>query len=178
IQVALGRSARPLAGYLPPGAWAARDVPRPFDPARAKRLFAQLGAVDPALTLLVPDLPGGPDAARLAEALRASLQAVGFRPPGRVEPADAALRATRRGEAEIGLIPAELELDDPHVLLRPLLASDTTAAGNATNLAFFRSPIVDGMLGRASQLGFRPERLRLYQRLQAYLAEEVPYVPL
>jgi hypothetical protein len=34
------------------------------------------------------------------------------------------------------------------------------------------------MLGRASQLGFRPERLRLYQRLQAYLAEEVPYVPL
>ncbi|MGH7265947.1 MAG: ABC transporter substrate-binding protein, partial [Candidatus Rokuibacteriota bacterium] len=30
---ALGRVARPLAGYLPPGAWAARDVPRlPFEP--------------------------------------------------------------------------------------------------------------------------------------------------
>jgi ABC-type transport system substrate-binding protein len=34
------------------------------------------------------------------------------------------------------------------------------------------------MLVRASQLGFRPERFRLYQRLQALLAEEVPYVPL
>src|SRR5262249_41681445 len=40
------------------------------------------------------------------------------------------------------------------------------------------SPLVDGMLGRASQLGFRPERLRLYQRLQTYLGEEVPYLPL
>jgi ABC-type transport system substrate-binding protein len=178
VQAALGKNARPLTGYLPPGAWAARDVPRPFDPGRARRLFAQLGAVDPALTLLVPDLPGGPDAARLAEALRASLEAVGFRPRVRVEPADAALAAMRRGEAELGVISAELPLDDPHVLLRPLLASDATAAGNATNLAFFRSPLVDGMLGRASQLGFRPERLRLYQRLQTYLAEEVPYVPL
>ena len=34
------------------------------------------------------------------------------------------------------------------------------------------------MLTRAGQLGFRPERLRLYQRLQTLLAEELPYVPL
>ena len=34
------------------------------------------------------------------------------------------------------------------------------------------------MLSRAGQLGFRPERFRLYQRLQALLAEELPYVPL
>jgi hypothetical protein len=38
--------------------------------------------------------------------------------------------------------------------------------------------LIDGMLVRGSQLGFRPERFRLYQRLQALLAEEVPYVPL
>ena len=178
IQAALGRSTRPLAAYLPPGAWAARDLPRSFDLGRAKTLLAQLGAVDPALTLLVPDVPGGPDAARLAEALRASLVAAGFRPRVRTEPAETALTVMRRGEADLGLVQAELEVDDPHVLLRPLLASDTGTGVSATNLAFFRSPLVDGMLGRASQLGFRPERLRLYQRLQAYLAEEVPYVPL
>ena len=34
------------------------------------------------------------------------------------------------------------------------------------------------MLLRAGQLGFRPERFRLYQRLQGLLAEELPYVPL
>ena len=46
------------------------------------------------------------------------------------------------------------------------------------HVAFFRSPIADGILVRASQLGFRPERLRLYQRLQAHVAEEIPYVPI
>jgi hypothetical protein len=34
------------------------------------------------------------------------------------------------------------------------------------------------MLARASQLGFRPERLRLYHRLMGLLGEELPYVPL
>ncbi len=34
------------------------------------------------------------------------------------------------------------------------------------------------MLARASQLAFRPERLRLYQRAQAILAEDVPWLPI
>jgi ABC-type transport system substrate-binding protein len=31
---------------------------------------------------------------------------------------------------------------------------------------------------RASQLAFRPERLRLYHRAQAILADELPWIPL
>jgi peptide/nickel transport system substrate-binding protein len=178
LQQALGWTARPLAQYLPPGAWAVREVPRSFDLGRARKLLAQLGAADLGLTLMVPDLTGGPEGARLAEALRASLAAAGFRPRVRIEPADAAAAALRRGESDLGVIETRLEVDDPHILLRPLLASDAATPGSATNVAFLRSPLVDGMLGRASQLGFRPERLRLYQRLQAHLAEEVPYLPL
>ena len=34
------------------------------------------------------------------------------------------------------------------------------------------------MLIRASQLSSRPERQRLYQRAQAVLAEEMPWLPL
>jgi hypothetical protein len=34
------------------------------------------------------------------------------------------------------------------------------------------------MLVRARQLGFRPERFRLYQRLQGLLGEEFPYISL
>jgi ABC-type transport system substrate-binding protein len=71
-----------------------------------------------------------------------------------------------------------LTANDPHFFLGPLLSSDGAVVGRATNIAFFRSPLVDGMLARASQLGFRPERFRLYQRLQGLLGEEVPYVPL
>jgi ABC-type transport system substrate-binding protein len=177
LQVALGRGARLLSQYLPPGAWAAREVPRPFDPGRAKKLLAQLGTADLGLTLVVPDLGGGLEGARLADALRAALAAVGFRPRVRVEPVEAAAALLRRGEADLGLFETRLEVDDPHFFLRPLLASDAATPGSATNVAFLRSPLVDGMLGRASQLGFRPERLRLYQRLQAHVAEEGPYQP-
>ena len=69
-------------------------------------------------------------------------------------------------------------MNDPDLFLRRLLGTDGATPGTATNVAFFRSPLVDGMLSRAGQLGFRPERLRIYQRLQALLAEELPYVPL
>jgi ABC-type transport system substrate-binding protein len=69
-------------------------------------------------------------------------------------------------------------VNDPDVFFRRLLGTDGATPGAATNVAFFRSPLVDGMLSRAGQLGFRPERLRLYQRLQTLLAEELPYVPL
>jgi ABC-type transport system substrate-binding protein len=83
----------------------------------------------------------------------------------------------REGDTELALFEATLTANDPHFFLGPLLSSDGAVVGRATNIAFFRSPLVDGMLLRASQLGFRPERLRLYQRLQAHVAEEVPYLP-
>ena len=40
------------------------------------------------------------------------------------------------------------------------------------------SDLQHGLLIRASQVSFRPERQRLYGRAQAMLAEEVPWVPL
>jgi peptide/nickel transport system substrate-binding protein len=179
LQPALGRWAVPHAGWLPPGAWAARDAGLlPFDPARARRLLAQVAPLDPTLTLLASDQVSGPEAAGITEAIRLSLSAVGFRTRVRLESPDAAGAAARQGTAELTLHEEMLEVNDPDVFLRPLLATDGTTLGSATNVAFLRSPLIDGMLVRGSQLGFRPERLRLYQRLQGLLAEEVPYVPL
>ncbi len=179
IQPALGRWAAPHAGWLPPGTWAARDAgPLPFDLARARRLLAQVAPLDPTLTLLASDQVSGPEAAGIAEAIRLSLGAAGFRARVRLESPDAAGAAARQGTAELTLHEELLEVNDPDIFLRPLLATDGTTLGSATNVAFLRSPLIDGMLLRGSQLGFRPERFRLYQRLQALLAEEVPYVPL
>ena len=47
-----------------------------------------------------------------------------------------------------------------------------------SNLSFHRSLRLDDVLIRASQLSFRAERQRLYQRAQAMLADEVPWIPL
>jgi peptide/nickel transport system substrate-binding protein len=179
VRPALGRWAAPYAGWLPPGAWAGRDAGTlPFDPARARRLLAQAAPVDPTLTLLASDRVSGPEAAGIADAIRLSLGAASFRVRVRLESPDAAESAARQGAAELTLHEETLEVNDPDVFLRRLLATDGAALGSATNVAFLRSPLVDGMLVRASQLGFRPERFRLYQRLQALLAEELPYVPL
>ncbi len=179
VRPALGRWAAPHAGWLPPGAWAARDAgPLPFDLARARRLLAQVAPLDPTLTLLASDQVSGPEAAGIADAIRLSLGAAGFRTRVRLEPPDAAEAAARQGTAELTLHEELLEVNDPDLFLRPILATDGTTLGSATNVAFLRSPLVDGMLVRASQLGFRPERFRLYQRLQGLLADELPYVPL
>ena len=179
IRPALGRWAAPHEGWLPPGAWAARDAgPPPFDPARARRLLAQVAPIDPTLTLLASDQVSGPEAASIADAVRLSLGAAGFPVQVRLEPPDAAEHAARQGAAELTLHEETLEVNDPDVFLRRLVATDGATPGSATNVAFLRSALVDGMIVRASQLGFRPERFRLYQRLQGLLAEELPYVPL
>jgi peptide/nickel transport system substrate-binding protein len=179
LRPALGQWAVLHAGWLPPGAWAAREGGGLlFDPARARRLLGQVAPSDPTLTLLASEQMSGPEAAGIAEALRLALGAAGFRVRVRLEPPDAAEIAARQGVAELTLYEGTLEVNDPDVFLRRLLATDGAMLGSATNIAFLRSPLVDGMLVRASQLGFRPERFRLYQRLQALLAEEVPYVPL
>jgi peptide/nickel transport system substrate-binding protein len=176
IRPALGQWAAPHGGWLPPGAWAAREGGAvPFDPARARRLLAQIGSTDPTLTVLASDRP---EAAAIAEAIRQSLSVVGFRVRVRLEPAETVESGARQGVAEVIVHEATLDMNDPDVFFRRLLATDAATVGSATNVAFFRSPLVDGMLVRASQLGFRPERFRLYQRLQVHLADEVPYVPL
>jgi hypothetical protein len=45
-------------------------------------------------------------------------------------------------------------------------------------VAFYRNGLVDGLLLRGGQFAFRPERVRLYQRLQSHLSEDLPYIPL
>jgi peptide/nickel transport system substrate-binding protein len=178
LRPALGQWAAPHAAWLPPGAWAARDATLFFDPTRARRLLAQVAPVDPTLTLLASEQASGPETAGIADAIRLSLGAAGFRVQVRLEPPDAAEAAARQGAAELTLHEETLEVNDPDIFLRRLLATDGATPGSATNVAFLRSPLVDGMLSRAGQLGFRPERFRLYQRLQGLLGEEMPYVPL
>ena len=164
---------------LPPGTWAARDTaPAPHDPVRARRLLEDARIGSPTLTLLIPGDRPGLDRERLAEAIRISLAVSGLQVRVRSEAGEAYLRAVRQGEGELAFHETALEINDPHFALAPLLGSTAAVRGIATNVAFYRSALVDSILKRASQLSFRLERLRLYQRLQALAAEELPYIPL
>ncbi|MBI2555327.1 MAG: hypothetical protein HYV92_13130 [Candidatus Rokubacteria bacterium] len=182
IAVAVERVAVPLQSFLPPGVWGRREGSPILtaDPAGAERLLAEAKApagLSP--TLLVSDAPGAVDQAQLAEALRVSLTAAGIALQVRTENPQVTAQLSQFGDHEMVLTEAQVAGGDPHLFLYPLSTSEGAAKGpHARNLSFYRNPRVDDLLIRASQLAFRPERLRLYQRAQAILADELPWIPL
>jgi peptide/nickel transport system substrate-binding protein len=182
ISLAVAGAAVPLQGFLPAGAWARRDGPAIMDAnvERAKRLFAEAGLRRELSPILVaPDGDKRPEVARLAEAIRASLAAADLAVTVQEEAADAAPSLVQSGEHGMALLEAGVEAGDPHLLLYPLSTSEGAVKGpQASNLSFYRNKRLDDLLIRASQLSFRPERLRLYVRAQAMLAEELPWIPL
>jgi len=102
--------------------------------------------------------------------------------PARIEELDVLIRkAAEKGRLirENLALRARVEGGDPQLFLYPLSTSEAAVRGPAAvNLSFYRNQRLDDLLVRASQLGFRPERLRLYQRAQALLADELPWIPL
>ena len=101
---ALGRMARPYAGYLPPQAWAVRPPPpSPHEPIRARRLLAESGSAGASLTLLTPEQRDELEPARLAEAIRLSLAVAGLTLKVRPEPPATYEPALRKGEGELAL---------------------------------------------------------------------------
>ena len=64
------------------------------------------------------------------------------------------------------------------MLLFPLSTRDGQRSPRRESYSLSRNATLDDVLIRASQLSFRPERQRLYQRAQAMLAEELPWIPI
>jgi ABC-type transport system substrate-binding protein len=90
-----------------------------------------------------------------------------------------ALAAMQSGTHGLALAEATADAGDPHLLLYPLSTSEGAVHGpTATNFSFYRNARLDDLLIRASQIAFRPERQRVYGRAQAFLAEEIPWIPL
>jgi peptide/nickel transport system substrate-binding protein len=179
VAAALGDLARPLATFLPPGVWGRRDGPAaPVGMDHARALLAEAGVpAGQPVVLLVPQPEGAdaPLAQVVGDALTGARLGVTI---NRVEPGRA-LALAQAGEHQLTLWEALAEAGDPHFLLYPLSATEGAVKGpSATNLSFYRNAKLDDPLIRASQLAFRPERQRLYQRAQALLAEEMPWVPL
>jgi peptide/nickel transport system substrate-binding protein len=183
IALALGRAAVPLLSFLPPSVWAGRQGPPVIGGSRqtVAALLREGGGIgDKATTLLVPTgEPTTVNRAKLAETIQVMLQASDIAVQLRVAPADAARSASQSGAHDLVLGEAMVAGGDPHFLLYPLSTSEGAEKGSrASNLSFHRSPRLDDVLIRASQLSSRLERQRLYQRAQVMLADDVPWIPL
>jgi peptide/nickel transport system substrate-binding protein len=182
---AITTSIEPLAValglFLPRGVWAWTETP-PLalgDVAAAKRLLAEAGVGQGFTASLVAAAGVGAEIARVAEAIRQALGAASISVTVRAEPTDAALAAMQSGANDLALAEARAEAGDPHMLLYPLSTSEGAIRGpNGTNFSFYRNARLDDLLIRGSQISFRPERQRVYARAQAFLAEEIPWIPL
>jgi len=149
------------------------------DAATARRLMGEAGVGQAVVASLVADGSIGPEAPRVVEAIRAALGAAGITVKPRIEAGDAALQTAQSGTHDLAFFEARVEGGDPHLLLYPLSTSEGATRGpTATNFSFYRNARLDDLLIRASQIAFRPERQRIYARAQAFLAEELPWLPL
>jgi peptide/nickel transport system substrate-binding protein len=182
VGIVLGRAAVPLQSFLPPAVWARREGSPILGGAKETvvKLLAEGGWPKGFSPVLVAPSDTAPvDVPKLAEALQLMLQGVDIQVRLRLESEATAQSARTAGEHDITLAEASVVGGDPHLFLYPLSTSEGASRGpRALNYSFYRNPRLDDVLIRASQLAFRPERLRLYHRAQAMLADEVPWIPL
>ena len=177
----LGKSAVPLQSFLPPGVWGRREGSPLLGGSRStvKALIKESRwPKDTRPTLLVPAETTPLNLPKLAETVQLLLGSDDLPLNIQVEPEGAMSSLLQSGAFDMALTEATVVGGDPHLLLYPLSASEAATKGpRAMNFSFYRNQKLDDVLIRASQLTFRSERQRLYQRGQAMLAEELPWLP-
>jgi peptide/nickel transport system substrate-binding protein len=181
IGVALDNVAVPLPSFLPAGVWARREGSPVLGGTREaiKSMLADGWPKGHKATMLAAEDTAPVNIPRLASALGTALGAADIPVQVLLEPADKVRAALQSGEHEMALVEAMVVGGDPHLFLFPLSTSEAASKGaRALNYSFYRNPRLDDVLLRASQLSFRPERARLYQRAQALLAEDLPWLPI
>ena len=130
-------------------------------------------------TLLVPAEDKPVNRPQLAEAIQIQLGSDGMALTVQVEPEPTVRTLLQAGAFDVALVEAAVTGGDPHLFLFPLSTSEAATKGpRALNFSFYRNARLDDVLIRASQLSFRPERQRLYQRAQAMLADDLPWLPI
>jgi len=181
IGVALDNGGVPLPSFLPAGVWARREGSPVLGGTReaVRALLADGWPKGHKATMLVSDEPGPVNLPRVAATLQTALGAVDIPVEVRTETAEAVRAALQAGDHEMALIETTVVGGDPHLFLFPLSTSEGASKGpRALNYSFYRNPRLDDVLVRASQLSSRPERARLYQRAQALLADDLPWLPI
>ena len=149
----------------------------PYDSAAAKAALEAAGAAGTAMRLFVlPALrPYNPDPGRMAEMIRANLDAAGISAEIVSPPADkfmaATLAADRQGSVLLGWVS---DNGDPDNLLAPLLGCD---AVGISNRALWCNARFDALLEEARTTIDPAARAGLYAEAQRIVADEAPVIP-
>ena len=172
IRHLLGGAARPAGSVLPPGHYAAAELPEyQHDPALARRLLAEAGMEHPSLTYRTST---DPLRVRIATAIQAQLAAVGIRVRVQSTEWGSFFDAIRGGRFQMYSL-AWVGVTQPDVLRQVFHSASVPPAG--ANRGRFTDAAVDALLDAAS-VAEPNQQTALYEDAQRRIHAELPYVPL
>ncbi len=174
-------------GPLPPTQWGYHkpEEPYPYEPTKARELLAAAAAegrfdFSKTHTLYLPSSPRTylPNPEGVARVLQANLADIGVKTHLVVQIFEQHLDDVERGAHDLCLLGWTGDNGDPDNFLYVLFDRNNTTPGTARNVAFFRDPVLHGLLSWAQQSDDREEREHYYARAQDLIHEHAPWVPL
>ena len=119
-----------------------------------------------------------PDPVNIISLIREDLKQVGL--PVEVEVRDFKnhLHQTRNGRHEIGFLGWHGDNGDPDNFLSIHLSSWAAKMGGATNISFYKNPVMDRLLIDARKVTDLDERQRLYEEVLTIWRRDLPLLPL
>ena len=172
----------PAKNPLPPTLWAYNDAvePNPYDPAEAKRLFAEAGitgglSVD--LWYLPVSRPYNPNGRRMAEMIAADLEPLGVRLQLKTADWHMYRQKLQGGETTLSLYGWTGDNGDPDNFMHTLL-SCTAARIGGNNIARWCDRGFDDLVTAAKVDPDHASRKKLYDEAQTIFHDDAPWVPI
>lgn len=177
IQHVLGGGARPAQSLLPPYHWAGAQELRDYahNPDQARSLLTQAGFSQSSPLRLTYKTSSDPFRVRLATILQHQLANVGIQVDLRSYDWGTFYGDIKAGRFQLYSL-SWVGVKTPDIF-RYVFHSDSIPPKGA-NRGRFQSPLADRLIDQAGSTQDLQEKKRLYQALQAHLADELPYVPL
>lgn len=177
IEHVMGNTARLAGAMLPPEHWSGNTELSgvAFDPEEAKRLLKLAGFDENHPLEIVYKTSNNPFRVRLATIIQYQLKQVGIQVEVRSYDWGTFYGDIKAGRFQMySLSWVGLKIPD---IFRYVFHS-TSLPPNGANRGRFKDAIADAMIEAAESKQDLTERAKLYQDLQAYLHEQLPYIPL
>ena len=177
IEHVMGNTARLAGAMLPPEHWSGNTELSgvAFDPEEAKRLLKLAGFDENHPLEIVYKISNNPFRVRLATIIQYQLKQVGIQVEVRSYDWGTFYGDIKAGRFQMySLSWVGLKIPD---IFRYVFHS-TSLPPNGANRGRFKDAIADAMIEAAESKQDLTEQAKLYQDLQAYLHEQLPYIPL